>query len=171
MRIGELARRTGVTPRALRYYEEQGLLTPERRPSGYREYGERDVDAVHGIRTLLAAGLNSAAIAEILPGLPLPGRRRPGPTCPELLAGLARERTRITRQMAELAAARSLLDEIMEAEAPSEVIRTARTSGRSSASPEPAGRKSMAHAPTPCWSERTDNDRGARDPTRSASAS
>ncbi|MBO1420436.1 MerR family transcriptional regulator, partial [Streptomyces sp. FH025] len=103
MRIGELARRTGATPRALRYYEEQGLLTPERRPSGYREYGERDVDTVHGIRTLLAAGLNSAAVAEILPGLPRPGHRRPGPTCPELLAGLARERERITRQMDELA--------------------------------------------------------------------
>ncbi|MEV7026695.1 MerR family transcriptional regulator [Kitasatospora sp. NPDC093558] len=123
MRIGELARRTGVTPRALRYYEEQGLLTPERRPSGYREYGERDVDAVHGIRTLLAAGLNSAAIAEILPGLPLPGHRRPGPTCPELLDGLARERARITRQMDELAAARDLLDEIMGSGAPSEAIR------------------------------------------------
>ncbi|MFI9321714.1 MerR family transcriptional regulator [Kitasatospora aureofaciens] len=126
MRIGELARRTGVTPRALRYYEEQGLLTPERRPSGYREYGDRDVDAVHGIRTLLAAGLNSAAIAEILPGLPLPGQRQAGPTCPELLEGLARERARITRQMDELAAARAILDAIMGAEAPSEVIRTPR---------------------------------------------
>ncbi|MFF2141537.1 MerR family transcriptional regulator [Kitasatospora sp. NPDC058190] len=126
MRIGELARRTGVTPRALRYYEEQGLLAPERRPSGYREYGERDVDTVHGIRTLLAAGLNSAVIAEILPGLPLPGRRRPGPTCPELLNGLARERARITRQLDELAAARALLDAIMGAQAPSELIRRPR---------------------------------------------
>ncbi|MGW2373139.1 MULTISPECIES: MerR family transcriptional regulator [Kitasatospora] len=127
MRIGELARRTGVTPRALRYYEEQGLLTPERRPSGYREYGDRDVDTVHGIRTLLAAGLNSAAIAEILPGLPLPGQRRPGPTCPQLLDGLARERARITRRMDELAAARAILDTITGAAAPSEVIRTPRT--------------------------------------------
>ncbi|MER7846340.1 MerR family transcriptional regulator [Kitasatospora sp. NPDC096077] len=124
MRIGELARRTGVTPRALRYYEEQGLLTPERRPSGYREYGDRDVDTVHGIRTLLAAGLNSAVIAEILPGLPLPGQRRPGPTCPELLTVLARERARITRQMDQLEASRKLLDAVMGADAPSEVIRT-----------------------------------------------
>ncbi|MFF7991466.1 MerR family transcriptional regulator [Kitasatospora xanthocidica] len=127
MRIGELARRTGTTPRALRYYEEQGLLTPERRPSGYREYGERDLDAVHGIRTLLAAGLNSAVIAEILPGLPPPGGRRAGPTCPELLAGLARERARITRQMDELAAARALLDTIMGSEAPSSVILAGRS--------------------------------------------
>ncbi|MFG2200255.1 MerR family transcriptional regulator [Kitasatospora sp. NPDC048715] len=126
MRIGELARRAGVTPRALRYYEEQGLLAPERRPSGYREYDERDVDTVRGIRTLLAAGLNSTVIAEILHGLPLPGQRTPGPTCPELLAGLARERARITRQMDELDRARGLLDAIMGARAPGEAIRSGR---------------------------------------------
>ncbi|MFD0397478.1 MerR family transcriptional regulator [Kitasatospora sp. NPDC059811] len=126
MRIGELARRTGVSPRALRYYEEQGLLAPARRPSGYREYGEPDIDTVHGIRTLLAAGLGSAAIARILPGLPRPGARRPGPTCPELLTGLARERARITQQIDELAAARGLLDAIMGADAPSDLIRAPR---------------------------------------------
>ncbi|MFJ9695897.1 MerR family transcriptional regulator [Kitasatospora sp. NPDC101183] len=123
MRIGELARRTGTTPRALRYYEEQGLLTPERRPSGYREYAERDVDAVHGIRTLLAAGLNSATIAEILPGLPPPGQRRSGPTCPELLTALARHRALLTHRIDELAAARTLLDRITGSPAPSDLIR------------------------------------------------
>lgn len=40
MRIGELARRTGVSVRALRYYEEQGLLVPARAANGYREYTE-----------------------------------------------------------------------------------------------------------------------------------
>ena len=43
MRIGELSRRAGVSQRALRYYEEQGLLRPARRSSGYREYGPEDV--------------------------------------------------------------------------------------------------------------------------------
>ncbi|MFD0274349.1 MerR family transcriptional regulator [Kitasatospora sp. NPDC127111] len=132
MRIGELARRTGVSTRALRYYEEQGLLSPERRPSGYREYGEGDVRTVHGIRTLLAAGLNSTVIAEILPGLPAAGERRAGPTCPELLAGLAAERDRITEAIRELDAARGLLDTIMAAAAPSELITTPRP-GASSA--------------------------------------
>jgi hypothetical protein len=43
VRIGELSRRTRVSERLLRYYEEQGLLRPGRRPSGYREYGDADV--------------------------------------------------------------------------------------------------------------------------------
>lgn len=36
MRIGELARTTGVSTRALRYYDEQGLLPAERLTNGYR---------------------------------------------------------------------------------------------------------------------------------------
>ncbi|MBP0448403.1 MerR family transcriptional regulator [Kitasatospora sp. RG8] len=126
MRIGELARRTGVSTRALRYYEEQGLLSPERRPSGYREYGEHDVRTVHGIRTLLAAGLSSTVIAGLLPGLPAPGERRPGPTCPELLAGLAAEDARIAGTISELESARRLLGDIMAAAAPGELITTPR---------------------------------------------
>ncbi|MER6052584.1 MerR family transcriptional regulator [Streptomyces sp. NPDC020883] len=59
MRIGELARTTGVTTRALRYYEEQGLLRPERSTNGYRSYGENAVRVVANIRLLLAAGLTT----------------------------------------------------------------------------------------------------------------
>jgi hypothetical protein len=46
MRIGELAERTGVPARLLRYYEEQGLLTPARAANGYRDYGEPLADRV-----------------------------------------------------------------------------------------------------------------------------
>ncbi|MCK7621774.1 MerR family transcriptional regulator [Streptomyces sp. RS10V-4] len=59
MRIGELARTTGVTTRALRYYEEQGLLRPDRTANGYRSYGEGAVRVVENIRLLLAAGLTT----------------------------------------------------------------------------------------------------------------
>ncbi|MFD9283808.1 MerR family DNA-binding transcriptional regulator [Streptomyces mirabilis] len=38
MRVGELARRTGVTVRALRYYEAAGLVVPRRLTNGYRDY-------------------------------------------------------------------------------------------------------------------------------------
>ncbi|MEU6038063.1 MerR family transcriptional regulator [Actinomadura sp. NPDC047616] len=59
MLIGELARATGTTTRALRYYEEQGLLRPERSANGYRTYGDDAVRVVANIRLLLAAGLTT----------------------------------------------------------------------------------------------------------------
>ena len=82
MGIGELSRRTGVSRRALRYYEEQRLLDPERRPSGYREYDETAVRTVAGIRTLLAAGLGTSVSAEILPCSPDSSPRSPSMSAP-----------------------------------------------------------------------------------------
>ena len=56
MLIGELAAQTGTTTRALRYYEEQGLLESDRAPSGYRVYGLHAVTRVRNVRDLLASG-------------------------------------------------------------------------------------------------------------------
>lgn len=123
MRIGELSRKTGVHERLLRYYEEQDLLRPERRPSGYREYREADVDTVRRIRSLLAAGLNTATIATILPCLRDDGERLV-PTCPGLLADLAKERERITRAIIDLQTSRSALDDVIAA-APADVAESA----------------------------------------------
>ena len=67
MLIGELAARTQVSPRSLRYYEAQGLLTPHRGPNGYREYDEAAVVAVRQVRALLAAGLATDVIRVVLP--------------------------------------------------------------------------------------------------------
>ncbi len=114
MRIGELSRRTGVSERLLRYYEEQGLLRPERLPSGYREYRDGDVDAVRRIRTLLAAGLSTATIASVLPCLRDDGPRLV-PTCPGLLADLRRERDRMTEAIEALHASRAALDTVIAA--------------------------------------------------------
>jgi DNA-binding transcriptional MerR regulator len=58
MRIGELARRTGATARALRFYESQGLLKARRTANGYREYGEQDCRLVAEILTLQSVGLS-----------------------------------------------------------------------------------------------------------------
>ncbi|WP_049560747.1 MerR family transcriptional regulator [Nonomuraea sp. SBT364] len=57
MRIGELAERTGVSTRSLRYYEQQGLLSARRAANGYRDYSEDDVKLVSEIRMLLSVGL------------------------------------------------------------------------------------------------------------------
>lgn len=67
MLIGELSERTGVSRRALRYYEEQGLLVPERACNGYRVYSDDASLKVSQIQGLFAAGLDSEAIRQYLP--------------------------------------------------------------------------------------------------------
>ncbi|WP_242882794.1 MerR family transcriptional regulator [Actinomadura litoris] len=123
MRIGELSRRTGVHERLLRYYEEQDLLHPQRRPSGYREYCDSDIDTVRRIRSLLAAGLNTATIGTILPCL-REDEARLVPTCPDLLADLRRQHARITRSITDLETSLGALEEVIAA-APPEVARRA----------------------------------------------
>lgn len=72
MKIGELATRTGASVRALRYYEEQGLITPGRTSTGQRVYDGDAVDRVLMLRRLFAAGLSSAVIARLLPCVDAP---------------------------------------------------------------------------------------------------
>jgi len=117
MRIGELAKRTGVSERSLRYYEEQGLLEPARTPAGYRVYAESDVDVVRHVQTLLAAGLNTTFIRNVLPCMVDTGDGL-APGCPELLPHLRKERDRITIAIDGLATARTLLDEVITATPP-----------------------------------------------------
>lgn len=67
MRIGELAERAGSTAKALRFYEEQGLLPPAgRTPSGYRDYAPEAVARIDFVHRGQAAGLTLAQIREIL---------------------------------------------------------------------------------------------------------
>lgn len=123
MRIGAVARATGVSPRVLRYYEEQGLLRPTRLASGYREYTEPDVAAVRNIRSLLAAGLPLRVIADVLPCI-CEHRERIIPTCPEFILTLRRQRERVTSRMSELETSRRLLDSVLKA-APPDVVAVA----------------------------------------------
>lgn len=67
MRVGELARRGGVTAKTVRYYESIGLLAePERRANGYREYGPEALERLRFVRDSQAAGLSLAEAGEIL---------------------------------------------------------------------------------------------------------
>jgi DNA-binding transcriptional MerR regulator len=108
MRIGELARRAGVSPRALRYYEEQLLLNPQRTASGQRVYPESAVDRVRLIQQLYAAGLGSRLVAILLPAI---DARRVGP---ELLDRLHDERARIESRVAEFQASANRLEVLIE---------------------------------------------------------
>lgn len=115
MRIGELAQRTGVSERSLRYYEQQGLLPADRTPGGQREYPEQAVDRVIRIQELFAAGLHSKKIARLLPCMRDsdggPSRR----ATPALVEELVAERARIDRMMGELANSRDVLDDVIRA--------------------------------------------------------
>ncbi|CUU60570.1 DNA-binding transcriptional regulator, MerR family [Parafrankia irregularis] len=114
MRIGELARRAGVSERMLRYYEERDLLRPVRRPSGYREYLEADVRTVRQIRMLLATGLNTTTIAEVLPCMIEDGEKLV-PVCEDLAPILVEDRDRISAAIDDLLAARDALDAMIAA--------------------------------------------------------
>jgi DNA-binding transcriptional MerR regulator len=114
MRIGALARQSGVSERLLRYYEEQGLLSPERLASGYRDYGDADLATVRHIRSLLAAGLPTSVIATVLPCVSDDGDRMV-PTCPDMVGHLRRERARITETITQLETSRRLLDTVLTA--------------------------------------------------------
>ena len=95
MKIGELAERTNVSARLLRYYEEQGLITPERAGNGYRDYAETQVDRVVQIRGLLNAGLPTKIIRQIIPCLENPCTIHMREATPELVATLEHEREQI----------------------------------------------------------------------------
>jgi DNA-binding transcriptional MerR regulator len=68
LQIGEVAERTGVTQRTLRFYEEKGLLKPPSRlDGGFRLYSEEDIERVERIKNLQSLlGLSLADIKEMV---------------------------------------------------------------------------------------------------------
>lgn len=66
MRIGELAKLTGVSVRSLRYYEEQGLLRSDRSGNGYREFTPLAAEQVETIQFYLKLGLSTEEIRSFL---------------------------------------------------------------------------------------------------------
>jgi DNA-binding transcriptional MerR regulator len=67
--IGELARASGLTVRALRHYDAIGLVTAgERTASGHRRYTERDLRRLYRVRVLRALGLSLEEIGDVLAG-------------------------------------------------------------------------------------------------------
>ena len=107
MQIGELSHRCGVSVRMLRYYEGQGLLQPVRKASGYRVYGDADVEIVRRITMLNAAGLTLQTIRQILP-CARPGSLSFRP-CAEFKDGVRRTLAKLNSQIAALSESRRLL--------------------------------------------------------------
>jgi DNA-binding transcriptional MerR regulator len=102
MKVGELARRSGLTVRALHHYEQVGLLLPSARSAaGYRLYNAADVARLHGIQALRGLGLALKDIGPMLAG--------DGSALPTLLARQVRALDRQISQATELRAQLALL--------------------------------------------------------------
>ena len=92
MRISEVSRRTGVSIRSLRYYEQKRLLCTRRLENGYRDLDEEAIERVQTIQMYLGLGLNTEQIEEILQCTgcsPLP---HPLPICEEALLALYQDK-------------------------------------------------------------------------------
>lgn len=109
MRIGELSVATGASARSLRYYEEQGLLASARSTGGQRHYPQSAVERVTLIQSLLAAGLNSATILDVLPCINNEAIRTPW-----LAARLQCELDRVEEQIRSLNQTRDILAGLVE---------------------------------------------------------
>jgi DNA-binding transcriptional MerR regulator len=107
MRIGEVAAGAGVSVRALRYYEEQGLVVAARGPGDQRQYSGSDVERVKCIQLLYSAGLPSKAILHLLPFMDTLV------ATPEMTRRPTDERNRIHARVQDLTRAHERLDELI----------------------------------------------------------
>ena len=126
MKVGQLARRTGKSVRALRLYEELGLLRPAARSEGgFRLYGSDAVVRVYWIAKLQDLGFTLAQIGELLRTVE---EARRAPEAMESVRELFRARLEHTRsQVARLLELRSLPGQAPETQAAPEVCATCDT--------------------------------------------
>ena len=91
MKINEVEAAVGVTKKNIRFYEEEGLITPSREPgNGYRSYSQADVERLRRIKLLRKLDVPLAEIREMLEG---------GCTLAE---GMARQRQRLEDRRKDL---------------------------------------------------------------------
>ena len=102
LKIGDLAKRTGLTVRALHHYDNIKLLTPSARSdAGYRLYNQADVMRLHQIQALRQFGLSLADIGTTLTRNDIP-----------LAAIVSRQIAMLTQQIAQAAVLRERLQRL-----------------------------------------------------------
>ncbi len=120
LRIGELAKRAGTTPRTIRYYEEFGLLpeAPERDAGQHRLYGEADVERVRELLRLKELlGLTLDELRDVIEAEDARGALRAewhegDPSRERRRQILAESQMHISNQLALLRRRREKLDEL-----------------------------------------------------------
>jgi DNA-binding transcriptional MerR regulator len=109
MKIGQLAERTGVSAKAIRYYEQIGVLPQARRePNGYRVYETAAADRIGFIQDAQSAGMSLLEIQMILDL-----RDHGESTCGHVIASLQTHLAEVDRQMDDLERTRQRLEQII----------------------------------------------------------
>ncbi len=108
VRIGELAERAGASTKAIRYYEQIGVLAaPARTPSGYRDYDHAALGRLAFVRAAQAVGLTLGEIRQVIAFRDL-GQ----PPCEHVAALLQRRAAELDARIAELQQLRGELDRL-----------------------------------------------------------
>lgn len=111
--IGEVARRSGIAPSAIRYYEKLGLVPRAERRGGKRVFGEEVLDRLALIRVAKTAGFRVTEIRALLGGL---GRRTPpGPRWRRMAA---RKLEELEARAAEVERMKGVLEEFARCDCP-----------------------------------------------------
>ncbi|MGZ0146529.1 MerR family transcriptional regulator [Kribbella sp. WER1] len=111
MRIGDLAAEAGVTVKAVRYYESQGLLKPRREANGYRAYDADDVVVVREVKALLSLGLTAEQTYPFIECLRAGNAR--ADVCPASLTAYRTRIAEVDRRIAELTDLRERLADLL----------------------------------------------------------
>lgn len=107
-RISEAARASGFSESALRYYEKRGVVVPDRTPTGYRSYGETEVESLRFVARAKRLGLSLSEITELLA---LIQDDECSPVQTRMRQLLSRQIEQAQRQMADLMAFTAQLQE------------------------------------------------------------
>ena len=111
MRIHELAGRTGVSIRSLRYYEQKQLIASRRLDNGYRDFDETAIERVKTIQLYFGLGLTTDQIEQIINCQGKHAIPQMHPLCEEVLSLYEEKLQELEEQITTLGAVRSRLQE------------------------------------------------------------
>ena len=61
----EIQNKTGLTRKAIEYYEEKGIINPQKSENGYRDYSEKDLEVLTSINLREKVSKNKEALSEL----------------------------------------------------------------------------------------------------------
>lgn len=111
MKIGEIAKITGVSARSLRYYEKLGILIPARTSNNYRVYSQEHLDIIKKAQIFISAGISLHKVKYLIPCSFYEDRV---PMCLELENILTSELEELDRKIESLKKSRRIIFDIVK---------------------------------------------------------